>query len=196
MRRIVPIFTILLLLMTSTAIPQTEKNVHFYLGGGAAVSIGNLSDVASYAPIGQLGISFKPAPVSSPELEIITIFRYSQYSTDEDNFGNIRFLTAGLEARLLLSRPGTSGPYITIGGGYAHTTIEEYTYRQQIGPDNFSERVIPERIEHNPYLVPGLGYEFGKDGGMRFYIEGRLVNVFGTQIKNLTFMPFTLGLRF
>ena len=196
MQRTALIYTIFFLLMTSPALPQTEKNVHFYLGGGAAVSIGDLSDIASFEPIGQLGISFKPAPVSSPELEIITVFRYSLYTSDNDNHGDIRFLTAGLEARLLLSRPGTSGPYITIGGGYAHTTIEEYTYRQQIGPDNIRELVIPERIEHNPYLTPGLGYEFGKDGGMRFYIEGRLVNVFGTKVKNLTYIPLTLGLRF
>ncbi|MFZ5980974.1 MAG: hypothetical protein ACOYVF_10125 [Candidatus Zixiibacteriota bacterium] len=196
MRRIVLIITTFFLLIVSPVLPQAERNVHFYLGGGAAVSIGDLADIASFAPLGQIGISIKPAPVSSPELELITVFRYSRYVSEDDFHGDIQFLMVGLEARLLLARPGTSGPYISIGGGYSRTKSDEYLYRRQIGPDNFNERVIPELIEHNPYISPGLGYDFGKSNGLRFYLEGRLVNVFGTRIKNLTFFPLTFGLRF
>ena len=196
MRRTVLIFVLSFFLITPLSFSQTEKNVHFYLGGGAAAAFGDLADISSAAPFARLGASFKPAPFSSPELEIIADFRFSRFVSGDDGYGDVQFLSAGLEARLLLSRPGTPGPYITIGGGYAHTVIDEYIYRQQIGPDSYRERVVPEITEHNPYLAPGLGYEFGGDKSLRFYVEGRLVNVFGNRIKNMTYVPLTLGLRF
>jgi len=175
---------------------QSSKNLSFYLSAGSAISFGELSERAPYGFHGMAGFSFKPSPRTSPELEIVTSCQYSFFPANENIYGDFLFILAGLDLRLYLDPPGAGGFYVTVGGGYAYTRVEEYTYRTFLGASVLSERFIPEVTEHNPYFSPGLGYEFGKPKGLRFFIEGRLLNVFGGYIKNNTMLPFYLGVKF
>ncbi len=172
------------------------KNYNFYLSPGVAASVGDLSHRAPFGFMGKAGFGIKPAPISSPELELLIVGQVHFFPTNKDNYSDLSFILAGLETRLHLYPTGMNGFYVTISGGYAYTRIEEQTYELRLGSMVLEKKNIPEIIEHNPYLSPGFGYEFGSKSGLRFFVEGRFTYIFGTYIKNITYLPFSLGIKF
>jgi hypothetical protein len=190
------VIIIWILSVSGSLYASTEKNLSLYLSAGSAVSVGDLSEQAPYGYQGKVGFGFKPSPQNSPELEVITCLQYSFFPAQEDIYGDILFLLAGLDFKLRLHPPDEKGLYVTVGGGYAYTRIDERTFPVYLGTSLISERTVPERTENNTYFAPGIGYEFGKAWGIEFYFEGRLLNVFGTYIKNNIMLPLSFGVRF
>ena len=190
------VLTFCFIFLSGSLYAQSGKNLSFYLSAGSAVTFGELSERAPFGFQGMAGFSLKPFPRTSPELELVTSCQYSFFPAQEDIYGDFLFILAGLDLRLYLNPPGTNGFYITVGAGYAYTRVEEHIYRTFFGASVLAERFIPEITEHNPYFSPGLGYEFGKPQGLRFFIEARVLNVFGAYIKNNMMLPFKLGIKF
>ncbi|MBN1212904.1 MAG: hypothetical protein JXA92_10035 [candidate division Zixibacteria bacterium] len=190
------VITFSLIFLSGSLYAQSGKDLSVYLSTGSAVSFGTLSERAPYGFQGMAGLGLKPSPRTSPELEVVSGFCYSYFPAREDDYGDIIFILAGLDFRLHLQSPGANGFYVTVGGGYAYTRIEEHAYQTYLGAAVRSERLIPEITEHNTYFSPGLGYEFGRSQGLRFFIEGRFLLVFGTHIKNNTIMPLNVGIKF
>jgi hypothetical protein len=187
--RIIPLLTIITLTVSLAALPAEGRTgqVGAMVGLGSAVAISDLSQCRDLPVLLTAGFRFKPAPVSSPELNLLLTGEYFSFPSSEADCRDYQFLTLGLAARLRMGQQGTSTFYVTAGGGFARTTYGEY---------RLEGRLVNETTENNPYLMGGAGMVVPVSSALNLFIEIRVQNVFGTQVKNLTSAPVLAGVTF
>jgi len=157
--------------------PQT---VSAYFGGSGLVPFSDLSQRADIGFGGSGVLAVRPAPESSPELALELHLAYDVFGSARDEEGDVSFLLTGVGLRLDHMSAGRPGLFITIRGGLASVSV---------GEDTGAGR--PELTESDPYAAVGVGFE-----SRRFFVQAQVVNVFGTFIKNYTWLPVTAGVRF
>lgn len=185
--RLLVIIVPLLVSLAALPVEGQTRRAGAMVGMGSSVAISDLSECSDMPILLTAGFRFQPAPVSSPELDMLMTGGFFSFPSSETDCRDYRFLTIGLSARLRLGRPGTSAFYLTGGGGWARTTYGEFRVNDQL---------IGESTENNPYLQAGGGVSLPLTSALDMFIELRVQNVFGTQVKNLTFVPVLAGVTF
>lgn len=144
-------------------------NVGVAITGGASLTAGSLGHKSDLGYSGSFLISIKPDPTDSPELKLIGRIGYHSFPTDTEQDFTIITAELGLKLDRVFSR--SPNMYFAGGGGLAKT---DYGF-----------------TETSPFVSIGIGVENG-----HLVLEGRLVRLFGNKIKETTFFPVTLGVRF
>lgn len=190
MRGIVSLLAVLVLVTSAGA-----RNA--IIGARAAVGVcgamGELRETANFGMRGEFGVRLTPAPGTSPELEVLLIGGYTMFSSSHSTKPDITFISGGAEFRLNVQPRSASYLYLIGGGGYARTTRSSFDIIRNPQSGDQVIRTAPERIENNPYLTAGAGMVVMSRPNLSVFLELRVVNVFGTIVKNYTYVPLTLG---
>jgi hypothetical protein len=196
MRGIVVLLVLALLSAAPVPAQTRQSSIGVQVSAGLSGATGELADGTDIGAAGQLGIRFKPAPNTSPELDLALIGGLHHFPASQDTSQDINIVLAGLEARLEMNAYSQTKWYLIGGGGFARAELGEYVVHDAVGGGDTVARTIPSRTENNTYITVGAGVEFGGSKKVRFFIEGRVLNVFGTIIKNYTMVPAMIGIRF
>jgi hypothetical protein len=166
----------MLLSCTGLVTAGNQKNVHVMAGGGAALPLNYLHETCNTGLVGYAAVGVRPAPVSSPEVEVGARLEFVHFPQKQDEAGDYSFFMAGLGLRLDSLVKNVHNIYLNGNAGLARTEYD----------DNGDTK----DTENNPYISLALGIEFSK-----FAVEARGTNVFGTRVKNLNWLQLTVGFR-
>jgi hypothetical protein len=148
-------------------------------GGGTALPLNYLHETCNMGLVGYAAVGVRPAPVTSPEIELAARFEFVHFPGKRDEAGDCSFFMAGLGLRLDSLTNNFRNTYLNGTAGLART---EYNDNGNSG--------ATKNTENNFYLSLALGMEFSK-----FAVEARGTNVFGTRVKNLNWLQLTAGFR-
>jgi hypothetical protein len=149
------------------------------------MTVGELGHRSDLGYLGRGSVAVMPAPASAPTLRFLAELGYSRFPSGVTTGGDFAFAMVGGGLKLSFDTHPDSKLYLSARTGYAYTKMGdgETTPGTRLRGNGF--------VEHNPYLAFGLGVD-----SRSFFAEAGLTNVFGTRIKNYTFIPVTLGVRF
>lgn len=163
-------------------------------GGGVSGATGEVSETANVGLHGELGVRITPAPVSSSELELLLVGSFHTFSASKSTVPDLQFISGGAELRLNIQPQSSSYLYLIGGGGYSYVTRSAFTLEKIATNGSTVLRDVPERTETDPFLTAGAGMVLVSRPSMQLFVELRVVNVFGTIVKNYTFVPLTVGI--
>ncbi|MBD3404170.1 outer membrane beta-barrel protein [candidate division GN15 bacterium] len=186
---------LIVLFLAAPAVAQ-QSPVGLEIGGGLDGALGETGESANFGVHGSLSLRVKPAPISSKELDLFASIDYVAFSASRSTNPDLRFILAGFEARLRLLSGQPSGLYVIGGGGYAHTTRKAFDRERPVAAGTTLVRTVPERTENNLFMTAGIGLIVTGNPSRFLFVEARLTNIFGTAVKNYTFVPLTVGISF
>ena len=160
------VFTLVLAAMSSEA---RAGKLGLSLSGGATLPVGNLGCDFDIGYAGALSISFIPDPVNSNDLGLVA--RFAMHRFPSESADNFQIVSGELNIKLDRVFAQSPNAYLIGGGGLAKTELAV--------------------TETSPFISIGIGVETG-----HLVLETRLVRVMGDQIKETTFFPVTVGVRF
>ena len=163
-------------------------------GGGVDGTTGEVRETANVGFHGELGLRLTPAPVSSSEFELLLLGGYYLFSSSQATVPDLQFVSGGAEFRLNVQPQSKSYLYLIGGGGYSRVTRKAFTLEKIARDGSTVLRDVPDRTETDPYLTAGAGMVLVSRPGFELFVELRAVNVFGTIVKNYTFVPLTVGI--
>lgn len=195
MQRIVAIFVLAALGLTGPAV-AAKRPLGFMLGGGAAGTIGDLSTHAEFGFHGSAGLRFTPSPSPANDIDILLVGSFHSFPSKDSTTRDITILLVGLQGRINNVLHSSANIYLSSGAGFARTKLSAFDETIHLGSAITQVEKVGERTESNPYVSGGIGLQIGKPGATQFFVEMRMTNVFGTEIKNLTWFPVTIGLLY
>ncbi|MCB2201318.1 porin family protein [bacterium] len=188
------IFSLLAVVVLASTVAARNPVFGVRAGAGVSGATGEVSETANVGFHGELGVRITPAPVSSSELDLLLVGSFDTFSASKSTVPDLQFMSGGAELRLNIQPQSTSYFYLIGGGGFSYVTRKAFTLEKIATDGSIVFRDVPERTETDPYLTAGAGMVLVSRPGMRLFIELRVVNVFGTIVKNYTFVPLTVGI--
>jgi hypothetical protein len=187
--------SVLFTALCCTAADGQTSRIGFTAGGGIGNAFGELAELANPGYHAVVGIRLQPSQ-SAPDIAFVPTAGWHTFRAENDDSPDVTFITAGLELRLCARSAPSTRVYLIGGGGYAKTTVDEYNRFVRVSAPIDRLELVPELDEDNYYLSAGVGVLVGKPGKLNGFIEIRAANVFGTRIKNYTFVPILVGVAF
>lgn len=185
-----------LLIVSYVPAEAAKSELGLIAGGGMAGTIGDVSTHADYGFLGFAGFRFTPDTSPRGDIDLILRAGYSTFEAKLLDRRDIDVVTIGLEGRINNLMRSPANIYLVSGAGFARTTLAAYEDVIRLGGGVYEFRPVAERKESNTYVTAGLGIQTSRKSGLQLFIEGRVTNVFGTELKNLTWFPVTVGILF
>ena len=195
MQRIVAILLAIVLGWAGDAVAG-KRSFGFMLGGGGAGTIGDLSTHSDFGFHGSLGIRFTPTPSLRNDIDLLLVGSFHQFPTSDSTSREISFMTVGIQGRINNVLRSSANIYVTSGAGFARTKLGAFYETTRLSAAVTEIEQVSERTESNPYVSGGIGLQVGSPQKIQFFIESRVTNVFGTETKNLTWFPVTIGILY
>lgn len=180
---VICLVSLAVLFMVSAVSAQEVKTVDGYVSAGLSLPTGDLGDgwKLGYHLAGRMGFDV------APKVRILVGVGLHAFPLDDRGTGvdggNITVVPIMADIKLNLGLPGASAnPYLLGGIGMANLSFSDLTYQGQLWLKGESETDFAVEI--------GGGVDFD-----RFFVQGKFVNVF-TEGSDLTFIPFSFGLKF
>jgi hypothetical protein len=195
LQRIVAIFVVVVCGLAGNA-AAGKRPIGFMLGGGASGTIGDLSTHSSFGFHGSAGLRFTPTPSPRSDIDLLLVGSLHSFPNDDSNTRKISMMMFGFLGRINNVLNSNANIYATSGAGLARTKLGAYEETIRFGASVMEIVNVQERTETNPYVSGGIGLQFGKPEKVQFFVETQITNVFGTEIKNLTWFPVTIGILY
>ena len=195
MQRIVAILLVAAFGLMGDAV-AAKRPLGLMIGGGGSGTIGDLSTHTDFGFHGSFGLRFTPSPSPRSDIDLILVGSYHQFPSKDEYTREITMMTIGFQGRINNVLHSSANIYVSSGAGFARTKLSAYDEIIRFGASVSSLEPVRERTESDPYVSGGIGLQVGSREKIQFFIEARVTNVFGTEIKNLTWFPVTIGILY
>jgi opacity protein-like surface antigen len=167
-----------------------------YIGGGISLPSGDAGDLYKTGFGAGIGIGFPVAP----NFQIIPKVEFNTFAVDlgildvagvTHEGGSLSAFMFGADGRYSIGLPEAKVKPFFLGGlGMAIASVSDFTVSG--GGESIS---VPGVSETKLYFNFGAGIEFAVSPTMNAFLQGRYVSIM-TEGSSITFMPFTIGLKF